>query len=79
MTTAVNGIFEIDGNYYYKKDGVIQKDLGLIKVGDDYYYVCWSGKLKTNSGKVIGTSQANGLLPAGWYEFGADGKMVANN
>ena len=69
-----NGIFEINGDYYYKVNGVIQKDLGLIKIDGDYYFVCYSGKLKIGT-KGLTAAMTNGLLPAGTYKFGADGKL----
>ena len=77
VTSVVNGVVKIDDVYYYKKDGAIQKDLGLIKVDDDYYFVCWSGKLLSNTTRYLGKSQTNGLLEAGEYTFGVDGKITS--
>ena len=70
---------EANNRYVYKVDGKIQKNAGLIKIEDAYYYVCYSGKLKQSGNQTITEEYANGLLPAGTYYFGEDGKMVTNN
>ena len=70
---------EANNRYVYKVDGKIQKNAGLIKIDDAYYYVCYSGKLKQSGYQTITEEYANDLLPAGTYYFGADGKMVTNN
>ena len=70
---------EANNRYVYKVDGKIQKNAGLIKIDDAYYYVCYSGKLKQSGYQTITKKYANDLLPAGTYYFGEDGKMVANN
>ena len=70
---------EANNRYVYKVDGKIQKNAGLIKIEDAYYYVCYSGKLKQSGNQTIAEEYANGLLPAGTYYFGEDGKMVTNN
>ena len=61
---------------YYREDGVIVKDKGLVQIGDDYYYVIYNGKIKKNGLRTVTTAKANGLLPAGDYFFGEDGKLV---
>ncbi len=60
-----------DGNYYYS-NGRVGK-AGLTKVGNDYYYVSWTGKCST--GKVY-ASYTNCDLPVGNYYFDADGKLA---
>ena len=70
---------EANNRYVYKVDGKIQKNAGLIKIEDAYYYVCYSGKLKQSGYQTITEKYANGLLPAGTYYFGEDGKMVTKN
>ena len=55
-------------------DGVLT-GAGLIRLDGDYYYV------KTSTGEVVHgksywVTATNGLLPAGLYSFGADGKMI---
>ena len=69
-----NGIVEENGSLYYYVNNVLTP-AGLIKLGDDYYYV------RTSNGEVIhGRSYwvtvTNGLLPAGMYKFDNDGKMI---
>ena len=69
-----NGIVEENGSLYYYVNNVLTP-AGLIKLGDDYYYV------RTSNGEVIhGRSYwvtvTNGLLPSGMYEFDTDGKMI---
>lgn len=80
MDLPVSGYTGIEkaenGNYYYKVNGAIQKNKGLIKVDGDYYYICYSGKLKTNGYQTVTETSANGLYKAGVYYFGADGKMA---
>ena len=66
----------VDGRYYI--DGVMQTNLGLIKVGDDYYYIHGNGTVETGT-FYVNTGKANGLLPAGTYIFGEDGKLQLKN
>ena len=70
---------EANNRFVYKVEGKIQQDVGLIKIDDAYYYVCYSGKLKQSGYQTITEEYANDLLPAGIYYFGEDGKMVTNN
>ena len=76
-------IVEIDGNLYCKINGVIQRGSNgnrLVKVGDDYYFVCYSGKLRRNSNQKINSTVSGGLdIADGTYYFGADGRLVRNN
>ena len=76
MTTVLNGVGN-DG--FYRENGEVIKDKGLVKVGDDYYYVIYNGKVKMNGLRTVTALKSNGLLPAGDYYFGADGKMVLDN
>ena len=69
-----NGIVSENGSLYYYVDGVLT-GAGLIRLDGDYYYV------KTSTGEVVHgksywVTATNGLLPAGLYSFGADGKMI---
>ncbi len=70
------GIREVDGVDYYFENGVIAKNAGIVKLGDDFYYVLPSGKIVKNAERCILEEKANGLIDAGWYYFGADGKLV---
>ena len=68
-----NGLVKVDGEWYYYVDG-IPTYAGLIKIDGDYYYVNSSCKVVTTAHYWV--NRPNGLLPAGFYDFGADGKMV---
>lgn len=69
-----NGVVEIDGVWHYCENGV-GKDAGLVYVDGQYYYAEANGKLV--SGRIwVGTYPSHGLLPKGYYEFGADGAML---
>ena len=69
-----NGIVAENGSLYYYVDGVLT-GAGLIQIDNDYYYV------RTSTGEVVHdrsywVTDTNGLLPAGPYTFGTDGKMI---
>ena len=61
---------------YYREDGVIVKDKGVVKFGDDYYFVLYNGKIKKNANRTVTEEKANGLVAPGIYFFDVDGKMV---
>ncbi len=63
-----------DGKYY--ENGEVCGNKGLIKIGEDYYFVCYSGKIKLNGNQTVTMANSNGLMAPGVYYFGADGKMV---
>ena len=73
MLTIKDGIVAEDGGLYYYVNNERTR-AGLIKIGDDYYYA--------KTGGVIVTSQTywvtvnNDLLPCGYYDFDADGKII---
>ena len=71
-----NGIYLENGKYYYYVDGVMQKNIGVVKLTDEegktfYINVCTYGNLAT--GKYWPT-YTNGLLSRGEYDWGTDGK-----
>jgi len=70
----LQGVVEkADGLYYYDLGNV--KSMGLIERDGEYYYVNEGGKLEI--GRVwVGTYASNGLVDAGYREFGADGAML---
>ena len=78
-----DGVYEVNGDYYVVKDGVTQT--GLHYVNGAYYLggigsgFDRAGACAKNSTHTITAAQANGLLPAGTYSFGADGKMILKN
>ena len=46
-----------------------------MSIGDDFYYIKNNYKFVTGT-YTITLAKTNGLLPAGTYEFHADGKMI---
>ena len=68
-----SGIVEENGALYYYESGV-KVYAGLIQIDGDYYYVNSSCKVVTT--KHYWVNRPNDLLPAGFYDFGEDGKMM---
>ena len=68
-----NGIVSEDGELYYYVNGD-KTYAGLIKIDGDYYYV--NSYCKVITSQRYWVSKTNNLLPATFYTFGADGKMV---
>ena len=65
-----------DGEVRYYVDGVATY-AGLVQDEEgNYYYINSSKKAVKNTTYSIGEAKTNGLLPAGKYTFGADGKMI---
>ena len=70
-----NGVVEVDDDWYYCVNGVA-KEAGLVCIDGLYYYADANGKLAT--GRIwVGTYPSHGLLPCGYYEFGANGLMLS--
>ena len=70
----LNGIVkESDEVWYYYVDGV-KTYAGLIKIGDDYYYV--DSKCMVKHDCTYWISKNNGYISNGSYTFDAEGKMV---
>ncbi len=65
------GIYE--GKYY--EDGYT-KGVGLIVIDNNYYYITQQGKVFADDSIYLSDALTNGILPAGRYEFAADGKMI---
>ncbi len=72
MQVAKNGI--VDG-YYYENNKIVC-NAGLIQIDGSYYYVRSNGQVVM--GRTYWITNTNGLKAAGFYEFGADGKMVVS-
>jgi len=71
-----NGLYDDGDEIIYAEKGVAVY-AGLVQDAEgNYYYINSSMKAVKNCIYEIGVSRTNGLLPAGTYEFGADGKMV---
>ena len=69
-------IITIDEECYYRENGEIVKDKGLVEYNGDFYYVLYNGKVKKGDVRTVTADKSNGLLPAGDYHFDADGKMI---
>ena len=70
-----NGIIEENGALYYYING-IKQDCGLFEYEGKYYYSRTGGVLARNCSYFI--SRTNDLMPAGKYNFDADGAMIAD-
>ena len=69
-----------DADGYFYLNGVKQKAYQLIEFEGDYYYIAEYHKYVTDKKVYLAQDILAGtdLLP-GFYEFGADGKMLINN
>lgn len=70
-----NGIVEEDGVLHYYVNGTLTY-AGLIKIGDDYYYVNSKCEVVRDCDYYI--SWTHDLLPQGKYHFDADGKLTGS-
>lgn len=70
-----NGIVEEDGVLHYYVNGKLTY-AGLIKTGDDYYYVNSKCEVVCDCDYYI--SWTHDLLPQGKYHFDADGKLTGS-
>ena len=68
-----NGIVSEDGSLYYYENG-FRTYAGLIKIGDDYYYVRTGGEVV--HGRSYWITKTNGLMAERSYKFAEDGKMI---
>ena len=75
--TSKNGICDGDGSKFYYVDG-IKSGVGLIKVGDSYYYA------RTSTAEIVRNrtywiSNTNDLsIEPGMYHFDDDGRIILN-
>ncbi|MBR4881343.1 MAG: hypothetical protein IKU19_05375, partial [Clostridia bacterium] len=68
-----NGFYTIDGELRYYVDAVQQKGLGLIKVGNDYYYINTGGTVVTGTYWV---SFPNGNAHTASQNFDEQGRLI---
>ena len=73
--TPKNGIVKEDGVLHYYVNGKLTY-AGLIKIGDDYYYVNSKCEVVRDCDYYI--SWTHDLLPQGKYHFDADGKLTGS-
>ena len=79
LIRAITGPFidVISGRMYFAEDGILVCNK-LVKYNGDYYFARNNYYLITWP-TYISEEQANGLLPAGEYKFGTDGKLQMLN
>ena len=63
-----------DGTLYYYENGKRTSGVGLIQLGEDYYYI--DGSAVAAADTTIWVEDTNDLMPKGTYSFGVDGKMI---
>ena len=73
--TPKNGIVEEDGVLHYYVNGTLTY-AGLIKIGDDYYYVNSKCEVVRDCDYYI--SWTHDLMPQGRYHFDVDGKLTGS-
>ena len=71
---AIYDIDGIDEGYYYV-DGKVKGNAGVIQIGEDLYFVCYSGKIAAGQNMTVPANKTNNLVAAGTYSFYADGTM----
>ncbi len=72
--TSKNGFYtEADGKIVNYVDGVVVY-LGLVKIGEDFYYVRSNGELAVNRSYYV--SRNNDILDSKTRSFDAEGKMI---
>ena len=69
---AKNGIFNEDGTLYYYVNGE-KNYAGLFELNENYYYANSYGIISTGRYWI---SKTNDIMPAGFYDFADDGKMI---
>jgi len=66
-----------NGNYYFTIDGAKVSTAGIYELDGEYYYAQKGGKLYTNTTIYLNATLASEFGgSAGYYAFGADGKLV---
>ena len=67
------------GTLYYYIEGSVCSGVynsELVEIDGSVYLVKWSGKVAANETRVVIAAKTNGLVDAGVYNFGADGKLI---
>ena len=70
----LQGVVEKNGTYYLYSNGKVGNTYGLVKMGEDYYFVLMDGQIITNRKYFAWETRCD--LPMDNYEFGPDGKML---
>ena len=66
----------IDGVYHENGEPVHK---GVVRMGDDLYYVASNGIIAKNTYKWIGENWTNGLIEPGTYQLDENGKILPKN
>lgn len=74
VVAAIGTGGEIINGFYYE-NGKIVKAAGVVKVGDDYYYIGLRGQVFVGTVSVT-ADKANGLVEPGVYVFDEDGVLI---
>lgn len=70
-----DGLTEIDGTVYYYEDSRLAIGAGLVKIGDDYYFVRSNGQVVID--REYWVADVNDYdLTVGLYTFDMDGKLI---
>ncbi len=74
-----DGLNWINGKLYYYLDNKLQENVGLIKIGEDYYYFRTYGdhSAMVSGQKWITKEEAHGYVPGdAMYRFDENGKLI---
>ncbi len=70
-----NGIQNVDGTLYYYENHQLMLGKGLIKIGENYYYVRSSGALVVNTEYWVADTNGEDVK-VGNYQFDENGKLL---
>ena len=73
ITTSIE---ENDGKLFYKENGEVQSNKGLVKVENNLYYVMEDGTVARDTDVELVKEKANSIVPEGIYHFDKDGKII---
>ncbi len=68
------GFYVYNGGDYYIENGIVNEYPGLLKIGEDYYYINSTQTMVKDC--VYWISKTNGYMSEGMYTFDTEGKLV---
>ena len=71
----VNGRVTSEESDITNQNSGVDNNSELVEIDGDIYLVKYSGKVAVDETRAITAAKANGLVKAGTYYFGADGKL----
>ena len=74
LRTDLTGLYHVGSDTYLLEEGLRIEEAGLVYIDGYYYYFGANAKAVKN--RSYWPSKTNGLLPAGMYEFDAQGRMI---